>query len=95
MTEILKSKINDRNSSVFWPLLFRMLRHLQILVLICLFIKGSAEMNQLRNLGFMIFFAVYTASESLYRHTNKLLIVFNAFFIFGQYYFSLTYFRYV
>ena len=48
----------------------------------------------MRNIGFMIFFVIYTNSEYLYRTTSKLLSLFIAFFILGQYYFSLNYMKY-
>jgi hypothetical protein len=49
----------------------------------------------MRNLGFMLFFVFYTASEYLYRKTSKLLVLFISFFIIGQYYFSLVYHKYL
>ena len=55
----------------------------------------SGDLNRLRNLGFMLFFVVYTASEYLYRKTSKILVVFIAFFICGQYYFSLVYHNFI
>ena len=70
------------------------MKYLQIAVLVCLFIAGTKQLNKFRNLGFMIFFAVYTANESLYRSTSGLLTIYISFFIFGQYYYSLTYYRY-
>lgn len=68
------------------------MRYLHYIVLLVLFWDGK-NINQLRNLGFMCFFTVYVSSESLYRKTSVLLNIFIAFFIFGQYYFSLTYYR--
>jgi hypothetical protein len=54
-----------------------------------LFINGAQKINNFRNLGLMSFFVVYTTYEHLYRKTSKLLIIFNAFVILGQYYYSL------
>jgi hypothetical protein len=71
-----------------------MLKYIQTLVLVALFVNGSNELNNLRNIGYMAFFVIYTTSEYLYRTTSKALTVFIAFFILGQYYFSLTYMLY-
>jgi hypothetical protein len=60
-------------------------------VLVILFINGAGQLNNLRNLGFMIFFIVYSASEEAYRKTSNLLVIFLAYFIVGQYAFSLIY----
>jgi hypothetical protein len=43
----------------------------------------------------MIFFVVFAGSERLYRNFSFLLTIFIAFFIWSQYYFSLTYHDYV
>lgn len=94
MREFFKSRIEDKNASLIWSMLYLGMRHLQVLVLVCLYVNGSNKLNSARNLGFMVFFTVYTASEWLYRRTNVALTVFISFFIFGQYYFSLTVFRY-
>ena len=77
-----------------WKLLFFFLKYIQSIVLITLFVQGSDNLNHLKNLGFMIFFVMYTASEKLYRSTSVVLTIFIAFFLFGQYYFSLNYKKY-
>jgi hypothetical protein len=46
-------------------------------------------MNNLKNIGYMIFFVLYTAYEDLYRRTAWVLILFNASFILTQYFFSM------
>lgn len=87
----LTSKIEDKNSSRFWKLLFFVLKNIQQGVLILLFLNGANNLNHFDNLGFILFFVVYTTSEWLYRKTCKLLTIFISFFILGQYYFSLRY----
>lgn len=62
--------------------------------MVALFINGSEKLNRAKNLGFMIFFVMYTANEQLYRKTGWVLILFISFFIFGRYFFSLMYHRY-
>ena len=47
------------------------------------------NLKSLRNLGYMVFFVIYTAYENIYRKTSKLLIVFMSFFILMRYYSSL------
>lgn len=71
-----------------WKLAFFALRYVQSLVLLFLFFSGISHINNARNLGYMLFFVVYTAYEQVYRKTSLLLIFFISFFILGQYYFS-------
>lgn len=80
---------------IWWNLLFFVLKYIQSVALVALFINGSNNLNHLRNLGFMLFFVCYTASEYLYRKTSKLLVIFVVFFVGGQYYFSLVYRKYL
>jgi len=70
---------------------FFFVRHIQSVTLLTLFLIGIADFNNLQNLGFMIFFVIYTAYEEVYRRTSKLLILFIGFFILGNYYISLNY----
>jgi hypothetical protein len=88
---IFIEKIYDKNCSIMWKFLFLFLKYIQSIVLITLFVQGSDNLNHLKNLGFMIFFVAYTASEKLYRSTSVFLTIFIAFFLLGQYYFSLNY----
>jgi hypothetical protein len=67
------------------------LKHIQTIVLVMLFLNGSDNINNLESLGFMLFFVIYTTYEQLYRRTSKVLTIFVASFIFGQYWFSLQY----
>jgi hypothetical protein len=87
-------KILSKNSTIRWRFLFFILKNIQILVLIVLFINGSGNLNKFKNLGFMIFFIAFTSSEQLYRKTGWILTLFIAFFIYGQYYYSLYYHDY-
>jgi len=82
-----------RESTVY-KFLFFFLKHIQTLVLICLFANGAQNLNHFRNLGFMLFFVVYTASMAFYRKTSKALVLFVAFFIVGEYFYSLEYHRF-
>ena len=56
-----------------------------------MFVKGVLSLNCINNLGYMAFFAIYTAYEGVYRRTGKILIFFSAIFIIGQYFYSLHY----
>jgi hypothetical protein len=89
--ESFESKIVDPKSSNLWKFVFFGLKNIQTVVLIILFINGSDHINNLENLGYMLFFVIYTTYEKLYRKTSKLLTIFISFIIFGQYFFSLTY----
>jgi hypothetical protein len=60
-------------------------------VLLLVFVYGLKNLYTVKNLGFMVFFVVYTAYEWLYRKTGVILILFTSFFIVAQYYFSLHY----
>ena len=90
-----KEKILIKKSSVLWKFLFLVLRYIHSLVLIILFLNGSHKLNHFRNLGFMIFFVLFAGSEWIYRKCSFMLTIFIAFFIWSQYYFSLTYHQYV
>lgn len=83
----------ENHHHVMWKVIFISMRYIHYLVLLLLFLNGK-DINQLRNLGFMCFFTAYVSSEWLYRKTIVALNIFIAFFVFGQYYFSLTYYRY-
>lgn len=92
MRDFFEERIQN-HYHVIWKIIYLTAKYWHYLVLLFLFLNGK-EINKLRNLGFISFFTVYTASEWLYRETSVLLNVFISFFIFGQYYFSLTYYRY-
>jgi hypothetical protein len=66
------------------------MRYIQSIVLMFLFLNGITNINNMKNLGFMIFFVVYTAYVDIYRKTSALLILFISFFIASQYYYSLV-----
>jgi hypothetical protein len=68
-----------------------MLPYIQIIVLVILFGRGVQNPDTLHNLGFILFFVVYTAYIKVYRKTSVLLILFIGFFILGQYFTSLFY----
>ena len=84
-----------KEPGLFWKLVYIALARIQFVVLVALFYNGLQKLNNLRNLGFMVFFTIYTASDYAYRKTNILLTGFISFFIMGQYHFSLFYYRYI
>ena len=86
-----KKRLLDPRFSHSYKLLFFLLRYVQFVLLLTLFLKGISNVNNVKNLGYMLFFVVYTAYEEVYRKTSFILILFNSFFIIGQYTFSLTY----
>ena len=83
LINMFSQKIKNKDTSIWWRFLFYILKNIQCIVLVMLFINGSNNLNHFRNLGFMVFFVVYTTSESLYRKTSKTLIFFITIFIFG------------
>jgi hypothetical protein len=83
-------KVSKEGCSIFWKFLFYALKYIQTFVLVGIFLNAK-NVNTLRNLGFMMFFVIYTASEYLYRHTSRIMILFTSLFIFGQYFYSLNY----
>jgi hypothetical protein len=90
---LFKKRLN-KDCSVAWSLTYICFRYLHYLVLLFLFVYGK-DINQLRNLGFMCFFTIFVAFDWLYRKYMWVLSLFIAFFLFGQYYFSMTYFRWL
>lgn len=84
------SLIQKEKGAMFWKFLWFFFKHIQTLILVIIFLKGASNINTLKNLGFMIFFVLYTTSEYLYRKTSRILILFTAFFILGQYFLELN-----
>ncbi len=72
-----------KSKDLTWKFIFFMMKYLHIFALICLFINGAENLNSFRNLGFMMFFIVYTTNEWLYRKTSSILSIFISFFIIG------------
>jgi hypothetical protein len=91
LLKFFEKRCTDARFSNLWKLLFYSLRYIQSLVLIMLFIKGMSNINNLKNLGYMFFFIVYTAYLEAFRKTSVLLVLFNSGFIIGQYIFSFVY----
>jgi hypothetical protein len=50
---------------------------------VTIFARGIQRPDTLHNLGFILFFVVYTAYNELYKKTSVLLILFTSFFILG------------
>jgi hypothetical protein len=76
-------RIQDPKYSKGWKFLFYFLKYIHTFALLILAIYGGKNLNNLKNMGFMLFFCFYTAYESLYRKTCGLLITFIAIFIVG------------
>mmetsp|Transcript_21580 Transcript_21580/g.33241 ORF Transcript_21580/g.33241 Transcript_21580/m.33241 type:complete len:403 (-) Transcript_21580:1545-2753(-) len=91
LLKFFKKRINDPRFSNTWKIIFFSSRYIQSIVLLTLFLNGIGNINSVKNLGFMIFFVVYTAYEEAYRRTSKLLVFFISMFILGRYYLSLNY----
>ena len=93
--DLFRSKIlKNPKSSIMWRIGLFLLKHIQTVFLLILFINGINNMNCLMNIGIMIFFVLYTGYVDAYRKTSKLLTFFIAMFIYAQYYFSLVYHKY-
>jgi hypothetical protein len=88
MLKFFKKRVET--GSNFWKLLFYSLKHVQLVVLIVLFAIGSSNINNAKNMGYMLFFMIYTAFEELFRKTAVLLIIFNSSFILAMYLFSFS-----
>jgi len=84
-------RIREPKYSKMWKLVFVSLKYIHVIVLGLLFAYGCSNLNNFKNLGYMLFFCFYTAYETLYRKTCWILIVFISIFIVGQYYYSLFY----
>ena len=89
--QFFKKRINDPRFSDNWKLIFFASRYVQAIVLLTLFLNGISDINNMKNLGFMVFFVVYTAYEEVYRKTSRLLTLFISMFIVTQYAFSFFY----
>jgi hypothetical protein len=82
-------RIHSPTQSPIWNFVFYIFKYLHSIVLLGLFWEGRKDIDRLHNLGFLLFLVVYTSYTWIYRRTSKLLTIFTAFFIFGNYYFSL------
>lgn len=80
-----------QNRKLRWIWVFYSCRWAHIIILVVLFTTGVKDLNSLNNLGYLGFFVIYTAYEAAYRYSCRILIVFSAFFIVGQYIYSLHY----
>ena len=88
-------RLLDPTRSKLWKFAFYLFRYIQLLVLLTLFIFGEQHIDLLPNLVYICAFVVYTTYERLYRKSSKLLIVFLALQIFGQYFFGLKYHMFI
>ena len=69
--------------------MFLATRHAHSFLLFFLFVRGFSNLNNVLNLGYLIFFAVYTAYENVYRKSSVILVLFVGGKIVGEYYYSL------
>jgi hypothetical protein len=74
-----------------WIWVFFSCRYIHIVVLVYLFQRGVGRLDCFNNLGYVVFFVVYTAYEGVYRSTAGILMFFTSCFIVGQYFTSLFY----
>ena len=88
-------RLLDPTRSKLWKFAFYLFRYIQLLVLLTLFLFGEQHIDLLPNLVYICAFVVYTTYERLYRKSSKLLIVFLALQILGQYFFGLKYHMFV
>lgn len=85
-----RTRIQERRN-IGWIWVFYSCRWAHILILITLLGLGVQNLNSINNLGYLAFFVIYTAYESAYRYSCRILILFNSVFILGQYIYSLHY----
>lgn len=83
LLKFFAKRCTDPRFSNLWKLVFYTLRYVQSFVLLTLFFSGITNINNAKNLGYMLFFVVYTAYEQVYRKTSIILIFFISFFIIG------------
>ncbi len=78
-------RVTHKKFSHNWKIIFLLTIHIQTVVLLGVFIMGLSALDQYKSLGFMVFFIIYTAYESVYRKTGILLIYWISFFILESY----------
>jgi len=89
---IYKNKLKSKHSSMLWKYSFKVLKNIQKLVFILLFLLGTSnmkELDSLTSLGFIFLFAVYITWEDLYRKTTMLPLIFMSLFIVTRYYYGM------
>lgn len=87
--DFFRKRTTKPGYSKVWKLIFWSTKYAQSILLLYLFANGFEDLNNVKNLGYMIFFVLFTAYERLYRKTSLSLVLFVGFFIFFQYYYSL------
>lgn len=90
ISRFVKAVQNPRGSPL-WIMFFYVAKYSHSLVLFCLLVRGLHKVDHFLNLGYILFFVVYTANEGFYRKSSRLLTVFISFFILLQFYFGLQY----
>lgn len=89
IADLMVERINNKSSSVLWKILFIVLVNIRTPVLFLMLFIGNQNFN-LFQLGFMLFFVAFGASELLYNKFSILLPVFISYFILTQYCWSLV-----
>jgi len=89
LVRFFKQKIQAKDLKWIW--VFFSCRYVHILVLIIILERGISHLNCFNNLGYLVFFVLFTAYEAFYRKCLWLLILFTSIFILGQYFTSLIY----
>lgn len=87
--DFLSGKINDQEAAIGWSFLFIFLMNLHTVMLLVLVFFGQTGNFTVFQLGNMMFFVVYSASDYLYAKTSILMPLFMSFFILAQYLYSL------
>jgi len=78
-----KKRCTDERFSDLWKVGFYFMKYVQFFMLVYLFSSGYRSLNNFKNLGYMVFFVVYSAYEEIYRKTSILLLLFLSYFILG------------
>ena len=76
-----KFRLQIEYGGVIWKFVFFILKNIQSLVLVMLFINGAHNFNTLEHLSYIMFFVAFTANMELYRKGARLLILFVGVFI--------------
>jgi len=89
LLQFFKIRIQNKKYSSFWKYLFVFFGSIHMILLFSLFYLCLNDFNNAKNMGSLVLFVVFVSSADIYRKLGFLLLWFFAFFIIGQYYFSL------
>lgn len=79
LIRFFKKRIHGKQLKWIW--VFYSCRFIHVIILIYLFQRGIENLDCFNNLGYMVFFVLYTAYEGFYRQTGWVLIFFTSLFI--------------